>query len=256
MITPSMSIKEMYDHLADDLKKVKYRREYYLPKAKKEILKARKFPTWKCYKYTVPESKNNYVIYFYAENPSCIDNLKYGSFVDFHINNRRYVVKWGAKPYRHTPNSAIKAIRVLSFYNSHFLQRYNERFLNDNSLTSNDIACQYLSRNEIEMQIEIDERINKKIEEYGEGARQGFCVKDGFCFTNSDLDGIFDEDGNREKDKVDAIMIEYKTFVTESMLTDGQRDAIAKEYCEKWKRSFQDFIKESKEGKLTLRLDL
>ena len=33
MITPSMTYKEMYDHLAADLGKVEYRKTYYLPRS-------------------------------------------------------------------------------------------------------------------------------------------------------------------------------------------------------------------------------
>lgn len=255
MITPFMSFKEAYDHLAEDLEKVKYRRNYYLPKAIKDFHMARKFPVWKCYRYTVPQSNNTYVVYFYAENYSCIENPKEGSFLDYHMDNERYVVKWGASGYRHTNNSEFKALRILHFYSSHFLQRYNERFLKNDSLTSTDIACQYLSRNEIAMQIEIDKDINKNIEKYDEGAKTGFYVRDGFCFTNTQLEGLFGKDDNRENDRVDAMLIQYKTFVNESMLTEGQHNAIMKEYCERWSRSYLNFIKESKDGVLALKLD-
>ena len=193
-----MTYKEMYDHLANDLKKVEYRKEYFLPKAIKEFRKARKFPVWKWYDYKVPSTNNKYVIFFWADNPSCVEHPK---------------------------------------------------------SNSNDIACCYLSRNDIAMPIEINDAINKNIDEYGEGAKQGFRVRDGVCFTRSDLEGDFHQDDERDNDRVDAMAIVYTTFMPEYIMTDEQRFAIEKEHWEKWTESFNDFIKEAKDGVLTLKLE-
>lgn len=255
MITPSMTYKEMYDHLANDLKKVEYRKEYFLPKAIKEFRKARKFPVWKWYDYKVPSTNNKYVIFFWADNPSCVEHPKSNSFVDVFFDRQRFVVKWGASGYRHTPNSPMQLIRQIHAYTSHFLHRYNERFLKDESLSSNDIACCYLSRNDIAMPIEINDAINKNIDEYGEGAKQGFRVRDGVCFTRSDLEGDFHQDDERDNDRVDAMAIVYTTFMSEYLMTDEQRFAIEKEHWEKWAESFKDFMKEAKDGMLTLKLE-
>lgn len=255
MITPSMTYKEMYDHLAKDLKKVEYRKEYFLPKAIKEFRKARKFPVWKWYEYKVPSSNNKYVIFFWADNSSCREKPRSDFFVDIFFDRQRFVVKWGAGGYRHTPNSPMMLIRQIHAYTSHFLHRYNERFLKDESLSTNDIACCYLSRNDIAMPIEINESINKNIEEYGEGAKQGFRVRDGVCFTRTGLEGQFHSDKSRDKDKVDAMVIVYTTFMSEYKMTEEQRIAIQKEHWEKWSESFIDFMKEAKDGILSLKLE-
>ena len=39
MLLPTMTYKEMYDNLSKDLKKVKIREDYFLPKAMKEFKK-------------------------------------------------------------------------------------------------------------------------------------------------------------------------------------------------------------------------
>ena len=254
MITSSMTYKEMYDHLAKDLKKVEYRKEYFLPKAIKEFRKERMFPVWKWFEYKVPSSNNKYVIFYWANSLNDVENPKSDFYVEVFFDRQRFVVKWGAGGYRHTPNSPMMLIRQIHAYTSHFLHRYNERFLKDDSLSTNDIACRYLSRNNIAMPIEINDSINKHIEEYGEGAKQGFRVKDGVCFTRTGLEGQFHNDENRNKDRVDAMAIVYTTFMSEHKMTNEQRIAIEKEHWEKWTESFKDFVKEAKDGILTLKL--
>lgn len=254
MITSYMTYKEMYDHLAKDLKKVEYRKKYYLPKAIKEFRKAREFPVWKWYEYKVPETNNKYVIFFWADSRSCIEKPKSIFFVDIFFDKKRFVVKWGAGGFRQTHNSPITLIRQIHAYSSHFLHRYNERFLKDNTLSTNDVACHYLSRNDIAMPIEITEGINKNIEKYGEGAKQGFRVKDGICFTRTDFE-IFHDNEDRENDHIDAMVIVYTTFMSEYKMTDEQRIAIEREHSKKWTKSFKDFMKEAKNGVLTLKLE-
>ena len=55
----------MYDNLSKDLKKVKIREDYFLPKAIKEFKKERRFPAWRWYEYTVPASQNKYINIFF-----------------------------------------------------------------------------------------------------------------------------------------------------------------------------------------------
>lgn len=255
MITSTMTYKEMYDHLAKDMKKVEYRKEYFLPKAIKEFRKARKFPVWKWFEYKVPSTNNKYIIFFWADNPNCVEKPKWDFFTDVFFDKKRYVVKWLADGYKHTSNRPIELIRQIHAYTSHFLHRYNERFLNDDTLTTNDIACCYFSRNDIAMPIEITESINKNIEKYGEGAKQAFFVRDGVCFTRTGIEGKFNNDENRDKDEVDAMAIVYTTFMPKYKMADEQRIAIEKEHWEKWNESFKVFMKEANKGSLTLKLE-
>ena len=43
MLLPTMTYKEMYDHLANDLKKVQIKEEYLRPKAVREFKKSENF---------------------------------------------------------------------------------------------------------------------------------------------------------------------------------------------------------------------
>ena len=128
----------------------------------------------------------------------------------------------------------MMAIRQIHAYTSHFIQRYNERFLKDDSLTANEIAARYLSRNTIAMPLKQNEGINRNHEKYGEKGQYAFRVRDGICFSYSAVDGIESEDGDSHKDKVEALYICYTTFMNESKMTDTQRKAILKEHWEKW----------------------
>ena len=255
MITPSMTFKEVYDHLADDLKKVEYRKDYYLPKAIKEFRKAKQFPVWKWYEYEVPQTKNKYVIYYYAENWESIENPKIGFFANVFFDRKRCVIKLSVTGYKHTPESPIMLLRQIQVYSSHFLQRYNERCLKDKTLGSNDLACRYLARNDIAMPIEISEDINRNIEQYGEGGKEGFIVEDGLCFAQTRLDVISSEDGDRNNDKVNALAIVFTTFIPRYMMTQGQLFAIEKEHWEKWSQAYMNFMKEAPDGTLTLKLE-
>lgn len=57
MITDFETYKEVYDHLEKDHEKIKYRVDYYLPKAIKEFQKATTFPACKWYEYECLKSK-------------------------------------------------------------------------------------------------------------------------------------------------------------------------------------------------------
>ncbi len=255
MLLLTMTYKEMYDHLANDLKKVQIREEYLRPKAIREFKRERKFPSWKQYEYTIPATNNKYIIFFYVESRTCIEKPVVDSFSIVFDNNKRFVLQWVAGGYKHTEKSPISIIRQIHVYTSHFLERYNERFLKDKSLNANDIACRYLSRNKERIPITMNEEINKRLKKYGDGAKYGFRVRDGFCFAQSEVEGVMSEDGDRHKDKVDAMLILYATFMNESEMAPTQLSAINKEHCNTWLRYIQDFNREAKDGVLTLKLE-
>lgn len=245
MITGGMTSKEKYDHLSEDLNKLRYRMDYYRPKAIKEIKRANSFPAWKTYDYLVPDSKNKYFIVYYVDSLYNLDNPKELSFLDYYDGKEHCVVRWGASPYKHTSDTPMKLVRVLHVYESHFLKRYNERFLNNESLMANDIASRFLTRNDIIMPIEITEEINRNIGKYGEYGKWGYRVNDGMCFAKTVVEGTASEDGDVKKHKVDAVCIMYKTFVSKSILTENQNNAIMKEYWDKWTRLYLDFLREN-----------
>lgn len=250
-----MTYKEMYNHLAEDLSKVKIKEDYLRPKAIREFKKERRFPAWRWYEYTIPATQNKYIIFFYAESRALIEKPQVDFFTVVFDNKKRFVIQWGANGYKHTEDSPLSLIRQIHAYSSHFLERYNERILKDKSLNANDVACRFLSRNTIKMPITMNEEINKRLEQYGDGAKYGYRVRDGFCFAQSVIDGISSKDGDRRKDKVDAMFILYTTFMNESDMADTQLKAINKEHyntCLKWNKYLHQ---EAKDGFIDLTLE-
>ena len=255
MIIPTMKYKEMYDHLAGDHEKVEYRKKYYLPKAIKEFRKTRSFPAWQLWEYTVPETKNKYVIYYYADSYNCIENPITGSFAEMRDGDERFIIKWLAGGYKHTPNSPINLVRQIHAYGSHFFVRYKERILNNMNYSSNEVACIYFSCNDKVMPIEVNEEVNKNIEKYGEGGKVGFIVRDGICFTQNRLEGKFESEERSDNDIVDAILIQFKTFVSNKMLYENQSFAINKEYWNSLLKAYASFEAEATDGELVLKLE-
>ena len=256
MLLPSMTYKEMYDHLGEDLKKVKIREDYFLSKAIKEFKKARRFPACKWYEYTVPESKNKYIIYYYAESWRNIKKPNVGSFcVVYDDEYNRYVIKWGARTYSRTKDGPLTLIRELQVYTPHFFERYKERGLKDMSISNNDVVCIYLSRNREGVPIIMNEAINRRLKKYGPGAKYGFRVRDGFCFALSDIQITRNEDGDCSKDKHEALYVVFKTFMNESNMKENQLMAIDQEHIDAWQQCVDHFQREGVDGKIELVLE-
>jgi len=248
-----MTSKEMYDNLAADLQKIRIKQSYLLPKAVKKFRKEAKFPAWEWFEYKIPATNNSYIIYFYAENRYCIEKPKVDFFCVL-FEKERYVIKWNAIPYQHTPDSEVMALRQIHAYTSHFLSRYNERCLKNKNLTSNEVACRYFSRNDMDkipVPIKINEDIIRRCEKYGELCKQGFRVEDGLCLMQAGVQGEFGED--EKKNRVDAMLLLYKTFLSASELSAEQKNAIDKECIESRKRCMEFYEKNSS---LTLQLSL
>lgn len=146
-------------------------------------------------------------------------------------------------------------LRQIQVYTSHFFDRYKERYLKDLSLNANDVVCRYLSRNKEVMPIEMNNEINRHLDQYGAGAKYGFRVRDGFCFALIDLQVMQSKDGDCEKDKPQAMYVVYKTFMNEADMADTQLSAIDKSHYDAWLRYIQILKKESTDGEITLTLD-
>lgn len=242
MIFLSMTYKEIWDNLVADKEKVEFKKEYLLPKVIKEFRKERRFPAWKWYEYKIPSTGNQYIIFFHVANANLIDKPESGWFCTLFDKNERYVLKNLYGKYRHTPNNETVSLPQVHIYKSHFFSRYNQRFLKNPSLSANEIICRYFSRNKILMPIEINEEINKNIESYGEMATKGFRITDGFCFTQTSVEGHIDPDGNREKDNVEAMRVLYTTYMPESEMHPTQRTAIEKEHEKRWTQLYVEFL--------------
>ena len=138
----------------------------------------------------------------------------------------RYVIKWCARAYSCTKDGPLMLIREIQVYTPHFFERYRERGLKDMSLSNNDVVYIYLSRNREGIPIIMNEAINRQLKKYGPGAKYGYRVRDGFCFALSDIQITRSEDGDRSKDKHEALYVVFKTFMNESNMRENQLLAI------------------------------
>ena len=68
----------------------------------------------------------------------------------------------------------------------------------------------------------VDERINRHIKDYGEYAGEGFLVQDGFCFK---LSGEESMEGEEQPIRISF----FTTFMPLSEMSDTQREAIFEE---------------------------
>lgn len=240
MILPSMTWKEMYDALVADAEKVQIRIDKIYPKAVKSFKKSKSFPMWYIDEYKIPATNNKYIIFFYAGNIGDIEKPHYSSFCSLFCSNQRFVIKGMQMKYRHTPKCKTIMLPQIHAYTSHFFQRYNERFLHNDKLAPNEIAGLFFVRNHLLMPIMLNEDVNRNFKEYGEHNDRGMRVQDGFCFTQTAIDGKESKDGIPEHDRVDVMLILYTTFMNESDMSDTQIDAINKEHFETWKLYMED----------------
>lgn len=243
MLTFSMTYKEMYESLADDGQKINFFVQKQLPRTIKEFQRGSKFPNCKYYEYTIPSTHNHYIVYFYVERSYLVNKPVVGCFFYIFDGNKRYVIKGTASPYKHTDNSEMILLRQLHVFTYHFFQRYNERFLKKNNLTANEIVSIFFARNQNLVPIEVNDKINKKTDCYG-GNNIAFKIRDGLCFAKYSMQGDFHNNGDNEKDKVDAERFVYTTFVSSSEMSSLQNEEVRRQNAEVWDMFKKDIPQE------------
>ena len=60
------------------------------------------------------------------------------------------------------PDGAITELKQIHLYTYHFLEQYNKRFLKNDALSHEEIACMYSCRNKVITPTRMNERINCK----------------------------------------------------------------------------------------------
>ncbi len=232
MILPSMTPKEIYDNMDKDKFKVKLRIDKICPKVVKEFKKMKSFPVMYIDEYKIPATNNQYVIFYYARNVSEIEKPFLTYFCILFRESQRFVLYATEREYQHTPKCETIRMPQIHIFTSHFIQRYNERYLHKKNLTSNQVAGLYLLRNWNFVPISLNEDINRNFKEHGDDNKHGVRIPDGFCFTKALLEYQPSEDGIREHDELYAMMFLYTTYVSENELRESQKQAIDKEHIE------------------------
>ena len=243
MIVPSMSFLEICDALFSDRPKLQIKTHALLPKIAKQFKKEQKFPAWKWEEYTHQESKNKYLISFYAANISQAENpiVNYIAFME--EDRQRLVIQWGCWPYRKYGSLEAIMTRAISFYCPHFFQRYRERVWHDEKMSYNELLCRYFSRNQEIIPIKTNTDIQRNLEEYGDNA-YSFQQPDGVCFVHLGMEGDESTIGTPEDNTVNVVL--YMTIVTNKMMSQIQKEAIelgGKDYIrDYWGSLYSDMI--------------
>ncbi len=245
MLIPSMTFYEMYEELIADRAKLEYKRQQLTPKAIKSLRKANSFPAWEWFEYTIPSRHNSYILFFYAANRQAAENPIFDNFSIVNVDSRRFVLKWGCSPYKHTESDTMVWTRRIDAYSTHFFTRYRERKLNNTEISINETACRYFTRNEIAFPIELNEDIKRNYQKYGEAAQRAMKVHDGLCFVRSGVE--IHTDPETKKEIADALGFVYVTFVDDNTLTPSQNEATFKEGLRYSQKLFKDLITDIKE---------
>ena len=222
-----MSNIEIWEALSADRDKLKFKTESLIPKISKLFKKEHKFPIWKWEEYEHQESRNKYLIVFYAQTQQDADKPKITHLAFIQDGKDKIVIQWGCWLYRKFGSSEAVATRYIGYYCGHFFKRYKERQLKNVNISFNDVLCRYFMNNSSTIPIKLNQDIQRNYKKYGELAAYAFKVPDGTCFIKNWNEG--DEASITEKNSDFISVVLYYTFVNESMITDTQTIAINKE---------------------------
>ena len=184
-----MNSQELYSEIMSDYRVVE-RKAYYLGlNLRRSAVKSKHKHVRKIFEYK-SKQRNNWIITIdcYAKG---YDSSVTVYYVDKHGLNGISVNTDGVS---------------LSLYTPHFLQRYNERFLKDTNLSKLDLLKLFIANNPVEAIGNIPDSESNKYRVVGrfkEGVGLGFKE-------------VFGKVGNE--------IVHYKTFITNEMILDFQRD--------------------------------
>lgn len=213
MILNTMTYKEVYDNYMRDQSKVLYWRNKYADKYQKTIKPNCPIQV----KHQI--EKNDYIISLFTENR--VQLFEY-YFLPFFNNNQRLLLVCQETPWI-APWGEEVVIPGVHLYTMHFLERYNERFLNSLRSSLNEVAGVFFGRNIMRYPVKVTDAINRNIGKYSENSQLGFKIRDGFCFT------VSASQDSQDSPIPMAVCHVYTTFVGNKDLSEEQSQAIADE---------------------------
>lgn len=208
MILPGTPYDTIYRTLVQENEKVEFAlRKFFQNKIKKTILKGREAK--ECYyeTYTVPKSRNNYLL--------CVSRAKgrpgfvpLGYLVVQDFSNRVFFLLIDA------PN-----VKMVVQYDSHFLRRYRERVLKNEQVPTEHVLCDFQAAGMDFSSIDSDRVLLNK-EKYGEfncmAAMDGHLIAIDFYKLSA-------EDTKLSKD---LGIMRLKTIISNEMLKPNQSEAV------------------------------
>ena len=218
MILPDTSYENMYEVLSDEFEKVRYQRTKNLRKKLKEHLKkpASLYQINNkriCYYdyYTVPDSQNKYIYWVYADSLAELVENKYNTDAALIVTNDK-----GQKNLI-VLNKIIDTdgnIRQrLAIYTGHFFSRYRERMKINPDISSEELMLRYFHKNNVlHIRLNLD-KMNPNAGKY----------KNGYAFRLSEGVAFASEIEFESKYKSKVLVQNYKTFISESQMTEMQK---------------------------------
>lgn len=227
MIVASMSQLERFNELFSDKKKV----DFYSNKIKPKIIKEFKlegiYPSWKWREYLHSDSKNKYIVFFYAANAKMANNPETDSFVVTDDKNQKIIIKQEVWPFVLKTGETI-GTRSISYFRSHFFKRYRERvWASNDKLSYYELICRFFTRNKDKHIIELNEEIKKDYSDYGEYACQAFSVRDGLCLITFWNEGDISTLKDKKGDFINVVL--YETILSHNILKTNQIKALFEE---------------------------
>jgi len=185
MIVPAMNSEEIINEILLDLPKVLHKKDSFLCNLRRAAIKSETKMIYKCWDYKSPR-KNDWVI-----------ELKSTPSICSAIYAVHYLNKQGVN------FIAVKIDASYHHYSGHFLDRYNERFLNQMCLSRLDIFKSFIHHNIISIPEKLYP-IDTEIE------RVMIKLNDGIAFgTQEEINGYK--------------IFNYKTFISNDMVLSFQK---------------------------------
>jgi hypothetical protein len=188
MLVPAMNNDELFNEIIKDNKIVLRKALYHLKEVRREAIKKRDKELWKFFDYESKPNKNNWLILigYNHGDPlilSAVRYLKEGK-LNFFVEQ--------------SDNLALVS------YTSHFLERYNERFLKQDKITKMDLFKQFIIYNTVSTIDIYPDSDSDKFRCFGR-------FKDGIGL------GIFEDMGSRR-------IFFLKTYITTEMILKYQKN--------------------------------
>ena len=202
MIVPSMNSKELHSEIMADYRIVERKAHYLALSLRRSAIKSKSKHVREVFEYK-SKQRNNWLITIdcYVKG--------YDSFATVY-----YLDDYGLNGISVSSNGVS-----LSHFTPHFLKRYRERYLKDKNQSKLDLLKHFVSNNPLEVIREIPGNEPKKYEVFSR-------FKEGVGLGFKELIGY----GGKE-------IVHFKTFITNQMIFDGQRDgfiALGEYYDERY----------------------
>lgn len=204
--------------MRDEAEKVRFQLRRQEKQAKKEFEKKMllAFPTpflFHCI-YTVPSSRNRYLLWYEAISGQEVRNktFRYGAALIVNEERNKLSV-WSLRSVKDNQDGAMPMLMCLT---GHFLQRYRERCRWGSRLSTEELIVRFLSRNTTFF-AELDfSKINVNANKYPDGT--AYQIIDGVAFVKC----------KRDKDNSGSpfLFAKFNTFVSESELKDDQKQNV------------------------------